>query len=172
MRNVRSALLVAVVGLSLTTACSYSSSRSWGSTGSNTASPDGHHGKGKPALNHGSKGKPAQQTSEGKPAQASKGKPAQQKPAPAPAPQAEPVPEPQAQPPAPPADPVRPPREGRDDEPTTTSGKLNGTIGTKPPAPRPNPDQPIGTSKAEPPKGLRTAPAKPTPPANKASPIN
>lgn len=174
MRNVRSALLVAAVGLvSLSTACSFSSSRSWGSANTN---PD-DRGTGKPAL-HSSKGKPAQHSS-------SKGKPAQHDPAPAPAATPAPAPAPEAVPPEA-TDP--PTRVGRDDETKPTSEPTkNTTISAKPVEPKP----PVGevgiTSgttpakgkaikaappKPEPPRGLKIAPAQPepAPPAAKAAP--
>ncbi len=171
MRNVRSALLAAVVGLSLTTACSYSSSRSWGSA----ATPNrGSTGKGKPALHH-SNGKPAQH-------HGSNGKPAQKTPAPAatPTPAPAPVPppaaaEPAVQPPAVP--PARVPREDpptrvpRDDTSTSpAAGKGGLRLGTKSAT---QPTQPVdGGAAKQPPRGLSVAPAQPDPQAKgiKAAP--
>lgn len=170
MRNVRSTLLVAIVGLSLTTACSFSSSRSWGSA----ANPNnGSSGKGKPALHHSSKGKPAQQNH-------SNGKPAQKTPevTPTPAPAPAPAPVPAADPPAEAKPPARVPREEpparvpRDESPTSGAvGKAGTTLGTKAdPSPAP-----IDGGKAKPkaaPKGLSIAPSNPDPPARgiKAAP--
>ncbi len=154
MRNVRSALVAAVVGLSLTTACSFSSSRSWGSA----ATPNsGTNGKGKPAL-HQSKGRPAQKT----PTPVATPKPA---PAPAPAPAVEPPVE--AKPPA---------RVPRDETPTSgATGKTGTTLGANPTQP-PQPVQPIdgGAAKKPGPKGLSISPAKPDPQPKgiKAAPNN
>jgi hypothetical protein len=174
MRNVRSALLVAAV-VSLSTACSFSSSRSWGSANNN---PD-DRGTGKPAL-HSSKGKPAQHSS-------SKGKPAQHDPAPAPTPAAKPAPAPAPEA-VPPEETDPPTRVGRDDETKPTSEPTkNTTISAKPVEPKP-PVGKVGLAsepapakgkaikaappKPEPPRGLKIAPAQPdpSPPATKAAP--
>ena len=153
MRNVRSALVAAVVGLSLTTACSFSSSRSWGSG----AAPNSSQGKGKPAL-HNSDGRPAQKTADGKPAQKTPTPVATPKPAPTPAPA------PAAEPPVEDKPPTRVPR---DESPTSgATGKAGTTIGTKPTEP-PKPVQPIngGAAKKPGPKGVALSPAQPDPPA-------
>jgi hypothetical protein len=165
MRNVRSALLVAAVGLMGLTACSFSSSRSWGSGNGSTANPNGIHGTGKPAQQ--SSGKPAKQVSN------SGGKPAKQVPAPAPAPAAQPAPDPTPAP-TPPAE-TKPTRVGRDDPPTTSPASqptTNATMSAK--AAKPDPVPPgvieapktstIGVSEmAKPanPGKIKAAPAKP-----------
>ena len=166
MRNVRSALVAAVVGLSLTTACSFSSSRSWGSG----ASPNSSQGKGKPAL-HNSDGRPAQKTSNGKPAQKTPTPVATPKPAPTPAPA--PAPAPAVEPPVEDKPPTRVPR---DETPTSgATGKAGTTIGAKPTQP-PQPVQPIngGAAKKPAPRGLSISPAQPEPPARglKSAPNN
>ena len=174
MRNVRSVLLAAVVGLSLTTACSFSSSRSWGSAATPNSGPNS---KGKPALQHSSKGKPAQQhSSNGKPAQ--KTPAAAPTPAPTPAPPPTPAPAATPEPPAQPAAPTRVPRDDasptrvpRDESPTRVprddtstspaAGKSGARLGTKP---APAPAQPIdGGAAKQPPRGLSIAPSQPDP---------
>jgi len=159
MRNVRSALVAAVVGLSLTTACSFSSSRSWGSA----ATPNSGS-KGKPALQH-SSGRPAQHTSDGRPAQKPPTPVATPKPAPAPAPAVEP-----------PVEDKPPTRVPRDETPTSgATGKTGTTLGANPTQP-PQPVQPIngGAAKKPGPKGLSISPAQPDPPSKgiKAAPSN
>jgi len=173
MRNVRSALLVAAVGLMGLTACSFSSSRSWGSGNGSTANPNG---AGKPAQK--SKGKPAHQV-------ADNGKPAAHTPTPKPA--VEPAPKPAPE--TPPAD-KEPTRVGRTDEPATTSvGVTNSTLTSKPSTPEPAPSGTIGTAPTPPaenpkdskaklgaptlpanPGGLKPAPVKPATPVNKLAP--
>lgn len=157
MRNVRSALLVAAVGLMGLTACSFSSSRSWGSGNGSTANPNAIHGTGKPAQR--SSGKPAHQVVDNS-------KPAAKTPAPSPAPVSKPTPAPA---------PAEPTRVGRTDEPNTASiGVANSTISAKPtePKPEPKPSGTIGvasTSPAENPGGIKAAPVKPSAPVNKAA---
>lgn len=154
MRNVRSALLVAAVGLMGLTACSFSSSRSWGSGNGSTANPNG---AGKPAQK--SKGKPAHQV-------ADSGKPAAHTPTPKPA--VEPAPKPAPE--TPPAAEKEPTRVGRTDEPTTAShGVTNSTLTSKPSKPEPAPSGTIGaapTQPAENPKDFKAKPGAPTPPTN------
>lgn len=156
MRNVRSALLVAAVGLMGLTACSFSSSRSWGSGNGSTANPNG---AGKPA--HHSQGKPAHHV-------ADSGKPAAHTPTPQPAVEPKPAPE------TPPAADKEPTRVGRTDEPATASiGVTNSTLTSKPSKPEPTPSGTIGVAsspQAENPKGLKPAPAKPAAPVNKLAP--
>lgn len=156
MRNVRSALLVAV-GLMGLTACSFSSSRSWGSGNGSTANPNATHGSGKPA--HHSAGKPAHHVVDNS-------KPAAKTPTPSPTPVSEPAPAPA---------PAEPTRVGRTDEPSTASiGVANSTISAKPPKPEPKPE-PSGTigvaatSPAENPGSIKAAPVKPAAPVNKAA---
>ena len=166
MRNVRSALLVAAVGLMGLTACSFSSSRSWGSGNGSTANPNAIHGNGKPAQH--SSGKPAHKVVDNS-------KPAA--PTPAPAPVVEPTPAPT---PAPaPADPTRvgrddsPTRVGRTDEPSTASVGINtSTLSAKPVKPDPKPGPTIGVASTpthENPGGIKAAPAKPSAPVDKAA---
>ena len=145
MRNVRSALLVAV-GLMGLTACSFSSSRSWGSGNGSTANPNAIHGTGKPA--HHSAAKPAHHVVDNS-------KPAS---TPSPAPVSEPTP-------APAPAPAEPTRVGRTDEPSTASiGVANSTLSAKPTKPEPKPSGTIGvasTSPAENPGSIKAAPVKP-----------
>lgn len=168
MRNVRSALLVAAVGLMGLTACSFSSSRSWGSGSGSTANPNGTQGKGKPAQK--SAGKPAKKVVDN-------GKPAEKNPTPAPV--VEPTPDPTPAP-TPAAEPTRvgredgPTRVPREDEPKTASiGINNNTLSAKPtkPEPKPVPSGTIGVASTpgENPGGIKAAPVKPTAPINKAS---
>jgi len=171
MRNVRSALLVAAVGLMGLTACSFSSSRSWGSGNGSTANPNGHGSTGKPAKK--STGKPAKKV-------ADNSKPASKEPTPAPV--ATPTPEPTPAPaPVPEAEPTRvgredgPTRVPRADDPTTASVGVNSTTlsakATKP-EPKPTPSGTIGvasTPTTSNPGTLKAAPVKPTAPTNKAA---
>lgn len=165
MRNVRSALLVAAVGLMGLTACSFSSSRSWGSGNGSTANPNAIHGKGKPAQH--SAGKPAHHVVDNsKPAPA---------PTPAPAPAVEPAPDPTPAP-TPPSEPTRvgrddqPARVGREDTNTASVGVTNSTLSAKPTKPEPKPGNTIGIASSpstENPGNIKAAPVKPTTPINK-----
>ncbi len=156
MRNVRLALLI-VAGLSLSTACSFSSSRSWGSKGANPGVGSGD--------NH---GKPAHHSSnQGKPAKVSKSDPAPKPSEPAKAEPKEPAP---AVDPAPaPATPETPTRHGREETaPAASSGSATGTITSKPGSGTPAGGT-VGTTTAKPaPKGLSAAPVAP-PKGNKVA---
>jgi hypothetical protein len=145
--------------LSLTTACSFSSSRSWGSGASpnRTGSGDNH---GKPAQSSGKHGKPAKKVAEAAP----------------PAPPADPPKVAESTPPAPAADPpavqpTEPPaRDGRVDPPSRNGrDDVNPAAGTaglgvsaKPTAATPGTAG--ASSKVAGPKGLSTAPVKPPTP--------
>lgn len=168
MRNVRFALLFAV-GLSLSTACSFSSSRSWGSGGTNPGATGTGSGAnhGKPPQN---KGKPARQVSTNEPASTTPSvppkatEPAPPNTNPTPVPAADPAPSREGR-----DDSAKPTREGRVDPPakperegrvdptpasgTTPGATLNGRSGSA---------APVTNSKAAP-KGLSAAPKQTAP---------
>jgi hypothetical protein len=149
MRNVRLAVMVVAVGLLSMPACSFSSSRSWGS---GSAAPSG---TGKPARHA---GKPARQVDAPQPAASQPADPPKAAdPAPAAQPEAK-APERQGR------DDV-PTREGRADTPTPTSAAKLDTIKAKPATP-PG-DVGIAAQPAGPaPAGLKAAPVKPQPPTD------
>lgn len=179
MRNVCLAFLVAA-GLSLSTACSFSSSRSWGS--GNSATPSSTS-TGKPARHTSSKGKPARQVPQAAPAPADP-KPVQPK-------ATEPAAEPTT--PAAPTEPTRvgrentePGRVGRENTEPASTTSPSTTIGAKSAGPAPTPGSKLllgggtgSTSKPGPdggagPSDIKAAPVKPVPrpqpPANKVAP--
>jgi len=160
MRNVPLALLIAA-GLSLSTACSFSSSRTWGSGGANpgVGSGDNH---GKPARgssdNH---GKPAKvsKSDAPKPAEPAKADPPKA-PEAAPTPAADPVP----------ATPETPSRHGREETtPAAGTSSVGGTITSKPGTGTPA-GSTVGTTAVKPaPKGLSAAPKAPPKPSDKVA---
>lgn len=169
MRNVCLAVLVAA-GLSLS-ACSFSSSRSWGS--GNSATP-GNSGQGKPARHTSSAGKPAKHVPQAAPKAAD------------PAPAAQPTPaEPEAKAPT---EPVRVGRDTVEPAATTPSGTTLSAKPSDPTTPKPGNKLQLGagtsggTSKpgadsGAGPANIKAAPPqpqpRPQPPAGKtATPLN